>query len=142
MKITNPEFESPLQPEEEEEFFDVGEAAVPKDIQLTKMTEYFGDSLENTEAVKSKVRTLFVPMALLTYKDLLESGDPKIRKSAADAIMEIADIKGPQKQSGGGVGAINFNLGGEGKNNLLSALGALSKGEIIQDVEIIGAEDD
>jgi len=100
---------------------------IPPTATLVDIEETFGEALQDIEALKEKVRTLLVPMAILTYKDLMSSKDPKMRKSAADAVMEIADLKGSSGSRGGRSGeskSINFfNLPPEESKILLGSLG-------------------
>jgi hypothetical protein len=116
---------------EETECFDVGEARLPSSVQLVELEKLFGPSLADPEEVKAKVRELFVPLALLAYKDNLGSSNEKIRQDAANKIMEIADITGKSGGGGGGGNTVNLNLGGTAKTNLFSALGEMARGEII-----------
>ena len=120
----------------DDEFFAEGETSNPPSMDLVKIEETFGEVLGDPQAIRDLVREKYVPAALLAYEQLLTSSDPKIRKAAADTIMEIADVKGINKSSGSG-GVINFNLGLEAQGNLSKALGALAQGEIMQIAEVI-----
>jgi len=119
-----------------DEFFAEGETSEPPSMDLDKIEQAFSKVLDNPQAIRALVREKYVPAALLAYEQLLTSSDPKIRKAAADAILEIADVKGINKGPLGGQ-TVNFNLGGEAQGLLFEALGALSQGEIIQDAEVI-----
>ena len=123
----------------DDEFFAEGETSEPPSMDLVKIEETFGNVLNDPQAIRNLVREKYVPAALLAYEQLLTSSDPKIRKAAADTIMEIADVKDNNKSSGGG-GIINFNLGLEAQGNLTKALGALAHGEIMQIAEVIDDE--
>ena len=124
-----------------DEFFAEGEASLPPSTALVEMEQAFEATLDDPQAIRDLVREKYVPSAILAYVDLLESTDPKMRKSAADTIMEIADVKDSSKKSTQGH-VMNFNLGGESQKLLIEALGVLSQGEIIQEAEIVGDENE
>jgi len=109
-------------------------------MELMEIEQAFENILDDPQAIRNLVREKYVPSALMAYVDLLKSSDPKIKKAAADSILEIADVKGINKGQIG-VGTVNFNLGTEAQGNLVKALGVLSQGEIIQQAEIIGEDE-
>ena len=113
---------------------------IPSNIEVKSMVDLFGVDITEPKDIQIKVREKLVPLALNTYKSLLNSGDPKIKKSAADAIMEVAGLKGnsisPPKVPGG-LGGITFNLMPEEKKNLTGAFGEIIKGELIVEAEVI-----
>lgn len=123
----------------ENEYFEEDETSLPPSTELTVLTEIenaFENILDDPQAIRDLVREKYVPSALMAYVDLLKSNDPKIKKAAADSILEIADVKGVNKgQIGSSV--VNFNLGQEAQGNLISALGVLSQGTIVQEAEIV-----
>lgn len=122
------------------EYFEEDETSLPPSAELVKIEQAFNDVLDNPQAIRDLVREKYVPSALMAYVDLLKSNDPKIKKAAADSILEIADVKGVQKGQPLG-NTVNFNLGQEAQGNLFKALGVLSQGEIIQEAEIVGDEE-
>ena len=124
----------------EDEFFAEGETSEPPSTELVKIEETFAGILGDPQAIRDLVREKYVPAALLAYEQLLTSADPKIRKAAADTIMEIADVKDNNKSSGGGSGVINFNLGLEAQGILTKALGTLAHGKIMQIAEVVEDE--
>ena len=113
---------------------------IPSNIEVKSMVDLFGVDITEPKDIQIKVREKLVPLALNTYKSLLNSGDPKIKKSAADTIMEVAGLKGnsiaPPKVPGG-LGGITFNLMPEEKKNLIGAFGEIIKGELIVEAEVI-----
>ena len=135
MMLSN-ESEIEIDPSEQ---FDLGDLNIPSRSDVISMTEFFGSEVVTTEDIQVKVREMLVPMALNTYKSLLSSTDLKVKKSAADAIMEIAGLKGggsfQPKQ--GGLGGVTFNLLGEERKNLMGAFGEIIKGDLIEEVEVV-----
>ena len=123
-----------------EGYFEEGETSDPPSMELQEIEQAFSEILDDPQAIRDLVRERYVPDALMAYVDLLKSGDPKIKKAAADSILEIADVKGINKAQIGGGQTINFNLNPESQKRLLESLGTLSQGTIMQDVEIIEKE--
>ena len=124
------------------EYFEEDETSLPPSAELIEIEQAFSDVLDNPQAIRDLVRKKYVPSALMAYVDLLKSNDPKIKKAAADSILEIADVKGINKNQPLGGNTVNFNLGQEAQGNLFKALGVLSQGEIIQEAEIVGEENE
>ncbi len=122
------------------EYFEEGETTLPPSTVLIEIEHAFENILDDPQAIRDLVREKYVPSALMAYVDLLKSNDPKIKKAAADSILEIADVKGVNKNQIGSP-VVNFNLGTEAQGNLVKALGVLSQGTIIQEAEIIRDED-
>ncbi len=125
-----------------DDYFEEGETADPPSMELKEIEQAFSEILDDPQAIRDLVRKRYVPDALMAYVDLLKSTDPKIKKAAADSILEIADVKGINKGQLGGERTINFNLGGEAQKMLFGALGTLSQGTIMQAAEIAGEKDD
>jgi len=122
-----------------EEYFKEEETSLPPSMELVEIEQAFEDVLDDPQAIRNLVRERYVPSALMAYVDLLQSTDPRIKKAAADSILEIADVKGINKgQISGSI--VNFNLGQEAQGNLFKALAVLSQGTIIQEAEIIKEE--
>jgi len=123
----------------EEDQFDDEDLNIPASTEVLSMEEFFGTTVIEPEDIQLKVREMLVPMALSTYKQLLSSGDVKVRKSSADAIMEIAGLKGNTnfQPKSGGLGGVTFNLLGEERKNLMGAFGEIIKGELIEEVEVV-----
>ena len=125
-----------------EGYFEEGETSDPPSMELMEIEQAFGKVLDDPQAIRDLVREKYVPSALMAYVDLLKSGDPKIKKAAADSILEIADVKGVNKNQSLGGHVMNFNLNPEAQKMLFGAMGTLSEGTIIQDAEIIGEDDE
>jgi hypothetical protein len=125
-----------------DDYFAQGEAADPPSMELVEIEQAFSEILDDPQAIRDLVRRKYVPAALMAYVDLLKSTDPRIKKAAADSILEIADVKGIQKGQLGGERTINFNLGGDAQKMLFGALGTLSQGTIMQVAEIVEEEND
>jgi len=111
---------------------------IPLSTEVLSMKEFFGTEVIEPKDIQIKVREMLVPMALNTYKTLLSSSDLKVKKSAADAIMEIAGLKGGGnfQNKDGGLGGVTFNLLGEEKKNLMGAFGEIIKGELVEEIEV------
>lgn len=122
-----------------DEYFEENETSLPPSAELVEIEKAFEQILDDPQAIRDLVREKYVPSALMAYVDLLRSTDPKIKKAAADSILEIADVKGVNKNILPNQ-TVNFNLGGEGQGNLMKALGVLSQGTIIQEAEIVKEE--
>lgn len=137
MKILEEVDEINISPEDQ---FDESELNIPSRTEIISMKEFFGTeaNLVTTEDIQTKVREMLVPMALNTYKSLLSSTDLKVRKSAADAIMEISGLKGGAnfQSKTGGLGGVTFNLMGAERKNLMGAFGEVIKGELVEELEI------
>ena len=123
-----------------EEYFGEEESSLPPSAELKEIERAFDAVLDNPQAIRDLVRERYVPAALMAYVDLLRSNDPKIKKAAADSILEIADVKGINKAQLTGGQTINFNLNKEPQKRLFEALGALSQGTIMQEAEIVGED--
>ena len=123
----------------EEDQFKNDDLHIPVSTEVLSMEEFFGTNVVEPKDIQLKVREMLVPMALNTYKTLLHSSDLKVKKSAADAIMEIAGLKGGGSFNAptGGMGGVTFNLLGEEKKNLMGAFGEIIKGELIEEAEVV-----
>ena len=49
--------------------------------------------LTSPEEIKAAIRRLLVPLAITTYKSLLQSPDEKVRKQTADTVMGMVDVQ-------------------------------------------------
>ena len=77
-----------------------------------------------TADIVRHIRKLHVPLALDTYyKLMIGAKDEKVRKSAADAIMEIEGAKGNKSAA---VGGVNFTIEGDFLKLALSAMGKIA----------------
>lgn len=99
----------PLDPSDEAIIRDIH---LPSSAELVDIRETFGNIADNPEEIRQKARELLVPMAMLTYKNLMTSGEPKLQKAAADAVIDLAGLK----SGGSGTGAL---LGGKSITGLI-----------------------
>ena len=112
-----------------EEKFPANDLIIPDRNDLISIKEIFGEDITDPDEIRLKVRSLYLPMAILTYQNLMETGDEKSRKAAADKIVEISDIlnKGNNLPSGSTFNILQTGAAG------LNALRAVANGKKIEE---------
>lgn len=88
----------------------------------------------DTPSVRAKVRRELAPIAIETYRHLmLNAQDEKIRKSAADAVMEIEGSKSGKALSA--PGAASFQVSGDFLKIAMPAVARVAAARAPQEAE-------